>query len=193
MEDRGGTPSSQGDFRELAAPGFLANWPHAEHLRLETSRDGGEPWTRSVGRFRRKLDLVNFPDRRGPTDGCGESVGRGPLTPCTGLRDPRPTTSRGPGPLTAAELSGRGSRGRGHRPRDLRIQGLDLENFRPRHGCGESVRRGPLTPCTGLRDPRPTTDDLPRTGTSDRCRTLRTWESGPAGTGLGTSGSQAWT
>ena len=120
---------------------------------------------------------------------------RGPLPPPSrlGLRDPRPTTSRGPGPLTAADVSGPGSRGRGHGPRDLRIPGLDLENFPPRHGCGESVRRGPLTPCTGLRDPRPTTDDLPRTGTSDRCRTLRTWESGPAGTGLGTSGSQAWT
>jgi len=118
VEDRGGTPSSQGDFRELAAPGFLATWPQKEHLRLETSRDGGEPWTRSVGRFRRKLDLVNFPDRRGPTDGCGEAVRRGPSTPCTGLRDPR--------------------------------------------------------------DRRPTTDDRPRTGTSDRGRTLRTWESEPA-------------
>merc|ERR1711895_341934 len=99
------------------------------------------------------LDLENFR----PRHGCGESVRRGPLTPCTGLRDPRPTTSRGPGPLTAAELSGRGSRGRVHRPRDLGIPGLDSENFPPRHGCGESVRRGPMTPRLGLRDPRPTT------------------------------------
>ena len=97
-----------------------------------------------------------FPARHRRTEGCGESVARGPLSLPSrlGLRDPRPTTSA-----------------------------LDSENFParrgPTDGCGESAGRGPLTPCTGLRDPRPTTDDLPRTGTSDRCRTLRTWESGP--------------
>merc|ERR1712189_36076 len=107
----------------------------------------------------------------------GASRPAGPTTD-----DRRPTEDRGPGPLTAAELSGRGSRSPQHRPRDLGIQGLDLENFRPGRRCGESVRRGPLTPCLGLRDPRdrrPTTGDRPRTGTSDRGRTLRTWESGP--------------
>ena len=77
-------------------------------------------------------DYEHFPARHGRAVGCGESVGRGPLPPPSrlGLRDPRPTTSGGPGPLPAA---GRGSRGREHRPRDLRIPGLDLEKFRAGH------------------------------------------------------------
>ena len=41
--------------------------------------------------------------------------------------------------LAKADVSGRGSRGLEHGPRDLGIPGLDLENFRPRHGCGDSV------------------------------------------------------
>ena len=67
---------------------------------------------------------------------------RGPLPPpCRlGLRDPRPTTSRGPGPPTAADVSGRGSRGQEQRPRDLRIPGLDLEHFRPRHAVPSRAR-----------------------------------------------------
>ena len=100
-----------------------------------------------------------FPARHRRTEGCGESVARGPLSLPSrlGLRDPRPTTSA-----------------------------LDSENFParrgPTDGCGESVSRGrdqgwtlkifdgrteavprgplPLPSRLGLRDPRQTSSDL---------------------------------
>ena len=59
-----------------------------------------------------------------------------------------------------------------YRPRDLRST---TETDGRMRGDGPSRALDPMPGAS-----RPATDDLPRTGTSDRGRTLRTWESEPA-------------
>ena len=92
---------------------------------------------RTDGRMRRPttsdLDFENLPARRGPTEGCGESVSRGPL-PRLGLRDQRQTTSEldsenfpaGQGRRLRTWESGPGARASG--PRDPRA---GLRKFSP--------------------------------------------------------------